>query len=48
MYTAILARRRIPDVTGDRAAFYQRYYEAIAQEKAKADAALVNLPGPAG
>jgi hypothetical protein len=48
MYTAILARRRIPDVTGDRAAFYQRYYDAIAQEKAKADAALVNLPGPAG
>ena len=48
MYTAILTRHRIPDATDDRAAFYQHYYNAIAQEKAKVDSALINLPGTAG
>jgi hypothetical protein len=48
LYITILARRRMPDATDDRTVFYQRYYDSIAREKAKVDAALVHLPGTAG
>jgi hypothetical protein len=48
LYSAILDRRRMPDMADHRADFYRRYYDAIAHEKAKADAALARLPGPAG
>jgi hypothetical protein len=47
-YTAILAKRTMPDTTDRRADFYRRYNDTIAREKAKVDSTLVRLPGAAG
>jgi hypothetical protein len=47
LYTAILAEPRAPGMTGPRAAFYQRYYAAIADAKAKVDATRARLSGAA-
>ena len=48
LYTAILAKRQTSESSAERAAFYQRYYDTIAGEKANVDARLARLAGGAG
>ena len=48
LYTAILAKRQTSDSSAERAAFYLRYYDTIAGEKANVDARLARLAGGAG
>ena len=47
VYTAILAKRQMPDTTDRRGDFYQRYFDVVAREKAKVDATLVRLSSSA-
>jgi hypothetical protein len=48
LYAEMLASQPTLAASMERAAFYRRYYDAVAREKDKVDAMLAHLPGTAG